>query len=493
MSKIRVRFAPSPTGFVHLGSLQKFVQNFLFAKKYDGDYILRIEDTDQVRFVPNATEILLDIMKKFDMLPNEGVSLDENGKMIQIGKFAPYIQSERANLGIYKKYAEELVEKGHAYKCFCSVERLNKMREEQQKKGEITKYDGLCRNLTVEEVEQKIKNGEKYVIRIKLPKDEFITFEEGIRGKISVSTNSLDDYVLLKSDGLLGTYHLASTVDDHIMEISHVFRGEEWLPTAPIHFKLYEMFGWTPPKIFHMPNILGKDHKKLSKRQGDVFIHQYLEKGYLPEALLNYIILIGWNPGGEREIFSREELIKLFDIDKLQKVGGIFDIDKLNWMNGVYIRNLSIDEFVSRSKHFLINAKILKENDFENSEKLEYIKKVLGLVQERTKILSEVAESVDCFFAENIEVDEKLLAIKAKEKTKEILQNVFENLSNLEVWNHDELSKNLEGVAEIFGRSQVFFTTRVAITGKQFSPGVFESLEVLGKEKSLERISNLLQ
>ncbi len=491
MSKIRVRIAPSPTGYVHIGNIRTILFNYFFARQMKGDFIVRIEDTDQTRLVDDALVHLLKVLKDLKIDYDEGPYLDENDKILEKGDFGSYIQSERKKSGIYKKFAEELIEKGYAYRCFCTPERLEEMRKNLQEKNLPTKYDRKCLHLTQKEIDEKIANGEKFVIRLKVPDNEQIEFEDWTYGKISTPSNSIDDQVLLKSDGF-PTYHLAVVVDDHLMQISHIFRGEDWLPSTPKHILIYKAFGWEIPQHVHIPNVLQPNKKKLSKRFEDVSTRNYLEKGYLPEAIWNYLSFVGWNPGTEQEIMSREEILKSFDIHKIQKSGGIFNIEKLDWYNGIYIRKLSIDEFVSRSKRFLINAKILTEKDFEDSEKLKYIKKVLGLVQKRIKILSEVPESVNSFFSENIQVDKKLLTTKGKEKTKEILQKVFENLTNLEIWTHDELSKNLESIAEIFGRSQVFFTTRVAITGKQFSPGVFESLEVLGKERSLKRIKKLI-
>jgi nondiscriminating glutamyl-tRNA synthetase len=311
---IRTRFAPSPTGFVHIGSLKMALVDYLIAKQNNGKFILRIEDTDQERFVEGAMESLLRTLNWAGIKPDEGVEFDSNNKIVQVGDKGPYIQSER--LDIYKKYVEELINNGHAYYCFCSKERLDEVRKVQELNKQPTGYDGHCRNLSLTEAKKRIEAGESAVVRMKMPHEGITKFTDLIRGVVEFQNSLIDDQVLLKSDGF-PTYHLAVVVDDHLMEISHVIRGEEWLSSTPKHLVLYEMFGWQPPKFAHLPLLLNPDRSKLSKRQGDVSVEDYKNKGYLPEAMINFIAFLGWNPGGEKEIYSLDELIKEFSLDKV--------------------------------------------------------------------------------------------------------------------------------------------------------------------------------
>ena len=329
MSEVRVRFAPSPTGFVHIGSLRTALYNYLFAKKMGGKYILRVEDTDRTRLVDGAIENMLNAMKWAGVNHDEGVMLDDNGNVVQKGEYGPYIQSER--LDIYKKYIQELLDNGKAYYCFCTKERLDEVREKQKEAGETPRYDGHCRDLTQEEIDAKIAAGEPYVIRLRLPENHVIKFTDLVRGETEFNTNDLDDQVLIKTDGF-PTYHFAVVVDDHLMKITHVIRGEEWVSSTPKHVYLYEAFGWEAPKFVHLPNILNKEKKKLSKRQGDVAVEDFKKKGYLPEGLVNYVALVGWSPEENKEIFSMEELEQAFSIERVSKSGGVFDTEKLNWV-----------------------------------------------------------------------------------------------------------------------------------------------------------------
>ena len=326
---VKVRFAPSPTGYLHIGGLRTALYNYLFAKNNHGKMLLRIEDTDQSRLVEGAIEGLIHSMNWAEIYHDEGPFIEE-GQIKQKGDNGPYIQSQR--LEIYNQYIKQLLDNGWAYHCFCSKERLDELREEQSRKGQTPKYDGHCRDLTKEKVQEKIEAGMEYVIRLKLPENRLVAFDDIVRGHIVVNTEDLDDQVLIKSDGY-PTYHFAVIVDDHLMGITHVIRGEEWLPSTPKHVLLYEAFGWEAPKFVHLPNILNRDRKKLSKRHGDVAVEDFIRKGYLPEALINFIALLGWSPGIDQEIFSMDELIELFDLKRVNKSGAIFDINKLNWMN----------------------------------------------------------------------------------------------------------------------------------------------------------------
>ncbi|HHE54163.1 MAG TPA: glutamate--tRNA ligase, partial [Caldithrix abyssi] len=334
MVDVRVRFAPSPTGYVHVGSLRTALYNYLFARHNKGQFVLRIEDTDRNRYVPGAVENLLETLQWAGLDYDEG---PEKG-----GPYGPYFQSER--MEIYSQHVQILLEKDAAYPCFCSEERLSAMREEQAQKNLPIMYDGHCRNIPKEQALERMKN-ETHVIRLKVPRNGTTIVEDLIRGTVSFENNVIDDQILLKSDGY-PTYHLANVVDDHLMKISHVIRGEEWLPSTPKHILLYQAFGWELPQFAHLPLLLNPDRTKLSKRQGDVAVEDYRAKGFLPQALVNFVALLGWNKGDDQEIFSLEELIEYFSLERVNKAGAVFDLKKLEWMNGHYIRNIDEQEYL---------------------------------------------------------------------------------------------------------------------------------------------------
>lgn len=473
MTKIRVRFAPSPTGFMHVGNFRSALYDYFFAQKNKGDFILRIEDTDQKRFVEGALESLLKTLNWAGIIYDEG----------------PIKQSER--LEIYKKYAEELVKKGHAYYCFCEPERLEEMRKGQKALKKPPIYDRYClRNISEEEINKNLKNNCKYTIRLKIPEDEIVEFEDIVRGKVSFNTNLIDDQVLLKSDGF-PTYHLAVVVDDHEMNITHVIRGEEWLPSTPKHILLYKYFGWEIPKFAHLPLLLNADRSKLSKRQGDVAVEDYVKKGYLKEAIINFVALLGWNPGkGEtQEIFTINELIEKFDLANVHKGGAVFDAKKLDWMNSEWIKKISIDDLYNRSLEFL------KEKDFfkkanEEKKSQEYLKKVLTVERDRLLKLSEVGESNKFFFSD-IKYKKELLRWKdtRDEDTKKSLEKSREILNNIS--DADWTLPNIEKIIfETAGdeRGELLWPLRAALTGEKKSPSPFEVAWVLGKEESIKRI-----
>jgi len=466
--KVRTRIAPSPTGIIHIGNLRTALYNYLFAKQNNGEFLLRVEDTDRERFVEGATDKVFATLK--------WVGLDWYNA-------EPIIQSQR--LDIYKKYSEQLVKENKAYYCFCTSERLIKMREEQQAKKLPPRYDGQCCSLSSEEVKDKLKTGEKYVIRLRVPKNEKIEFDDAVYGKIKYNSNEIDEQVLIKSDGF-PTYHLAVVVDDHEMEITHIMRGEDWLPSTPKHVLLYKAFGWEMPEFIHLPNILGENKKKLSKRTGDVSVESFKEQGYLPEALINYLALLGWNPGTEQEIFNIEELIKNFDIKKIHRSGAIFDIKKLDNINGTYVRKLKVKKLQELCLPYLSKDYNLKNYD-DN-----YIEKVIKLEQERLKKLSDIVENTKLFFADIFEYEAELLVWKKSDvtETKQKLLETREKLTEIEAWNKDNLEKEiLQFVQEKnLTNGEVLWPLRVALSGQQNSPGPFEIADVLGKEKSLERI-----
>lgn len=492
-NQIRVRFAPSPTGYLHIGGLRTALYNYLFAKKNGGVFILRIEDTDQKRFVPGAIEKLIVTLNKLDIISDEGPSKETE----ETGNFGPYIQSKR--LEIYKKYADELVANGKAYPCFCSVERLEQVRAKQAEEKKAPKYDKHCLVLSPEEIQKKIANGEPYVVRLNVTETRNeVVFDDIVRGEVKISASVIDDQVLMKSDGF-PTYHLASVVDDHLMEISHVIRGEEWLPSTPKHILLYEAFGWEMPKFAHIPLILNPDKSKLSKRQGDVAVEDYLAKGYLPEALINFVALLGWNPGqgSTREIFSLEELENVFDLANVHKAGAVFDLKKLDWMNAEYIKKLSQDELYKRILAGGFLDKALVKNAPAKMQTQEYLKKVLAIEQERLTKLSDFGEQNKFFFVSELSYDTALLNWKqnTKEMTEESLIKTQKILSDLDAakWDKKEMLEKI--LLEEAGdkRGDFLWPLRVALTGAEKSPSPFEVAWVLGKNESIKRIENAIK
>ena len=472
MSKtIITRFSPSPTGFLHIGGLRTALYSYLFAKKQQGQFLLRIEDTDQARKVEGAIESLQVVLKKFD--------LNWDNKKLMI-------QSER--LAIYQKYAGQLVKEGEAYYCFCTPERLEQLKTVQIAKKLAPMYDGKCRDLSLAEAENNIKSGRPYVIRFKMPKTGLTEFIDLIRGQVSFDNKTLDDQIILKSDGF-PTYHLASVVDDHEMKISHVIRGEEWLPSTPKHILLYQAFGWPIPKFAHLPLLLNSDRSKLSKRQGDVAVEDYLSKGYLTEAILNFILLLGWNPGTDQEIFSLAEMIKTFTLEKVNKAGAIFDIQKLDWLNGHYIRQKSDKELAKLCQPFFEASNIKTD--------LKYLEKVVATEKNRIKKLEDMVLATEFFF-KSPNYDKGLLILKnltEKEITNnlKLLAEQLEKISEKN-WQKENLEQIITGwIKEINkGVGDLLWPLRVALSGKKASPGPFEIAEALGKKESLARIQTAI-
>lgn len=486
MSQVRTRFAPSPTGLLHVGGLRIAIYNYLFAKQNKGQFILRIEDTDKERQVPGAVESLINTLKDLNLNYDEGPIL-KNNKIVTKGNNGPYIQSQR--LEIYQKYAEQLLNSGHAYYCFCSPERLTGMRENQLKKGQPPKYDRFCRNLSVEEIQKKLHEKIPHVIRLKVPDNKIIKCQDLIRGEVEFNSNDIDDQVLIKSDGY-PTYHLAVVVDDYLMKITHIIRGEDWLPSTPKHQLIYEFLGWPVPKFAHVSLLLNSDRTKLSKRKGDVAVEDFLKNGYLKETLINFIAIIGWSEstGSEQEIYDLESLIKKFDLHRLTKAGAIFNLEKLDWLNGYYIRHKKIKELTKLCLPFLKSLK--------PGINLDLAKKIVAIERERLKKLTDISQNINFLTDEKIDYPAELLIWKksTKEQTldnlvklEDLLLNFkssdFKNIKKLENKILDWIKKNNYGVGDML------WPLRVALSGQQNSPNPFEIAWILGQKITLTRLN----
>ncbi|MFZ5391682.1 MAG: glutamate--tRNA ligase [Patescibacteria group bacterium] len=471
--QIVTRFAPSPTGFLHIGSLRSVLYTYLETRRLGGKYILRIEDTDRSRFVEGAVEDMRRVLDWF------GIEFDESPFVG--GPNGPYIQSER--IDIYKKYAEELVKKGWAYYCFCTAEELK-----NEKESGLTMYSRKCSSLTSEEIKRKIDEGLSYVIRLRVPKGRMVDYDDRILGFLKFESDMIDDQVLLKSDGY-PTYHLAVVVDDHLMGVSLVTRAMEWVSSTPKQILLYEAFGWDSPDFAHLPPVLGKDKKKkLGKRDGDTAVTDYVKKGYLKEALINYLVISGWHPQDNREIFSLEELKKEFSLDRLNKVGSAFDIDKLNWFNKEYLKKLDTDEILERLKDVALDEKILKLDK-------EYLKKIIQVEKTRLNNLSELNNMGEYYFSEpKVDLTNLVFKKSTKEATKIALEKVMEKLSGCENWEIEEINKlMLEVVKENnLTNGDVFWPVRYALTGAMQSASPVEMAWVLGRGEGLKRLQNVI-
>lgn len=506
--KNRVRFAPSPTGFMHIGNFRSALYDYLFIKKSGGDFILRIEDTDQKRFVTGALESLIKVLDWADLKYDEGVfhqkTATDNQKnsvesrnypgIFEVGEFGPYIQSEK--LEIYKKYVNQLVEKDLAYYCFCESDRLEKMRADQKIAGEAPMYDRHClHNLSPEEIAKNLKNNCPYTIRMKVPENEIIEARDLIRGKVTFNTNTIDDQIILKSDGF-PTYHLANIIDDHEMKITHVIRGEEWLPSLPKHLLLYRYFGWKVPQFAHLSLLINLDRTKLSKRQGDVAVEDYIKKGYLKEAIINFVALLGWNPGkGEtQEIFSLEELVEKFDLEKVHKAPAVFDIKKLDWINAQYIKKLSSEELLEQAREFFLQKDFYNKASAEK-KKDEYLLKILTIEKDRLVKLSEVGEENKFFFIDDIIVtaDDMRWKDSSDNATRENLEKAKSALENIsgDNWSLENIEKILLDLAGD-KRGDLLFPLRAALTGERKSPNPFQVSWALGKTEAVKRITSAL-
>lgn len=475
-TRIRTRFAPSPTGRMHVGNLRTALYAYLIAKHEDGDFLLRIEDTDQERFVEGALEIIYRTLKDTGLVHDEGPDKD--------GGVGPYVQSERNQQGLYLKYAKELVEKGEAYYCFCSKERLDSLKEEMESKKQAFKYDKHCLSLSAEEIDQNLKNNKPYVIRQKNPTEGKTTFIDDIYGEISVDNSELDDMILIKSDGF-PTYNFANVVDDHLMGITHVVRGNEYLSSSPKYNRLYEAFGWEIPVYVHCPLITNEEHQKLSKRSGHSSYEDLIEQGFLTEAIVNYVALLGWSPGTNEEIFSLEELIKIFDYKNINKSPAVFDMKKFSWMNGEYIKKMPFEAFYELAKPMA--KKVIQNGDLD-------LKKIIGLVQSRIEVLNEIPDHID-FFQALPKYDNDLYNHKKMktnpENSLESLEMILPILENHDNWSFESLHDLVLGVVSDKGMKNglMLWPLRTALSGKASTPGgAFEIMDILGKEESLKRI-----
>jgi len=482
---IKTRFAASPTGFLHIGGLRTALFSYLFAKKNGGKFIMRIEDTDRERLVEGGTENILRSLDWAGIAPDEGVILNKKGEVGEKGRNGPYIQSKR--LSIYQKYINELLAGGHAYNCFCSKERLASLRMEQEKNKVATGYDGHCLGLSPEIVGESLRQGKKSVVRMKFPKDRTINFIDLIRGEVRFASKLIDDQVLLKSDGF-PTYHFAVVVDDHLMGITHVIRGEEWLPSTPKHIVLYEMFGWRAPAFAHLPLLVNEKKQKLSKRHGDVAVEDFKEKGYLPEALVNFVAFLGWNPGGEQEIFSLKELKRKFDLKKVGKSAAVFNQEKLDWLCGQYIKKMPDKKLAKLVLPFLHKAGLAK--DIEENKLVALV----TMSRDRMSKLSDIVELSGFIFATHLKYEPSLLVWKKSDSaaTRNNLLALANFLEKIEekYWAEKKLEKKIKGWIEEnkYSVGEILWPLRVALSGQKNSPGPFAIAVVLGKEGSLERI-----
>ena len=472
--QVRTRFAPSPTGYMHIGNLRTALYEYLVAKSLGGEFILRIEDTDQERIVEGAVDIIYKTLKICGMQHDEGPDIG--------GQFAPYVQSERKDT--YKPFAEELIDKGHAYYCFCSKQRLDNLREECEKENQTFMYDRHCLNLSKTEIEEKLASRLPYVIRQKMPRGGATSFNDAVYGDISIENNNLEDQILLKSDGL-PTYNFANVVDDHLMEITHVVRGSEYLSSTPKYNLLYQAFGWDIPVYIHLPLIVKPDGSKISKRKGDASFEDLLNMGYLSQAIINYIALLGWSPNSNQEIFTLEELEKAFDVRNISKSPAAFDMDKLKWFNAQYIRAMGVDEFFELALPFL--SENISNKDID-------LKKVSKILQARTEVLTEIPAKIG-FFNELCDYDLNIYIHKKMKTTFEIsldsLKATLPILKSIDVWNEEAIHEKLLGLASSLGikNGQVLWPVRTALSGWPVTPGgAIELADILGKAESIRRI-----
>lgn len=483
MSEIRVRYAPSPTGHLHIGNARTALFNYLFARNQNGKLIIRIEDTDQKRNIEGGEESQLKYLKWLGIDWDESVDVG--------GEYGPYRQSER--LDIYKTYYQKLLDKGLAYKCYCTEEELEAEREEQMKQGIAPRYLGKCRHLTDEDRKRLEAEGRKPSIRFKVPEGKTYTFNDIVKGEVTFESKDIGDFVIVKKDGM-PLYNFAVVIDDHLMKITHVLRGDDHISNTPKQLMIYEAFGWEAPTFGHMTLIVNENHKKLSKRDETIiqFIEQYEELGYLPEALFNFISLLGWSPGGEEEIFSREELIKIFDPKRLSKSPAVFDKQKLAWMNNQYVKKLDLDEAVNLSLPHLQKAGRVSENP--GAEEMEFVRKLVALYQEQMSYGAEIVPLSELFFRDEISYEGEVQEVLQEEQVPDVLNAFLSEIKNLENFEASEIKAAIKRVQKATGAKgkKLFMPIRAAVTGQTHGPELPNTIELLGKEKVIQRIEALL-
>jgi glutamyl-tRNA synthetase len=475
----RVRFAPSPTGYLHVGGLRTALYNYLFAKNNNGKFILRVEDTDRNRYVEGAIENLISTLKWVGLEFDEGPGKE--------GKYGPYLQSQR--LDLYKNLTDELIKNRKAYYCFCTQERLDQLRENQKKSGLQPKYDKLCLHLGQKEIEDNLKRNIPHVVRMNIEAGQTVLINDIIRGNVEFNTGVIDDQVLIKSDGY-PTYHLANVVDDHSMKITHVIRGEEWLSSTPKHILLYDFFGWEKPIFAHLPLLLNPDKTKLSKRQGDVAVEDYRQKGYLKEALLNFVALLGWNAGDDKEFYSIAELIESFSLERVNKSGAVFDIEKLNWLNAEHLRKMPVEKIITLLRKE-ISISGFKNESFTD----EYLSKVIFAMLERVSFVKEILVNGFYFFEDPKEYDESTVKKRWNEDSAGYLKKLIEEFSKLNSPARENYEEALKRTAEELnvGTGKLIHPVRLAVSGVGGGPGVFEILDIIGKEKTISRLESAIK
>ncbi len=474
---IRVRYAPSPTGFLHVGGLRTALYTYLYARRGGGRFVLRIEDTDRTRYVEGAVEQMIDSLRWAGLDFDEGPGIG--------GPHGPYYQSER--LDLYRQAADRLVASGHAYPCFCTSERLARMREEQTRAGGTAKYDRHCASIAKDVAARRVASGEPHVIRLRIPDGETIRVDDLIRGRVEIASDLLDDQVLLKSDRF-PTYHLAVVVDDHDMEITHVIRGEDWLTSTPKHVLLYRYLGWDLPRFAHLPLLLGTDRSKLSKRQADVAVTDYREQGYFPEALVNFVAFLGWNPGDEREIFSLEDLTRDFSLDRVNKAGAIFNIEKLRWFNQQYMQRLPASRIIAELRPLLARR---GWGGFEDS----WLARVCDLWRERVTFAAEIIERGAWVFTDPTEYEEAAVKKRWGRGSGALLGRLLPRLESVASFDVASLDSAVSAFAAQGGiaKSDLIHPLRLACTGVGAGPGLYELMEVLGRETCARRIRRAIE
>lgn len=482
-SEVRVRYAPSPTGHLHIGNARTALFNYLFARNAGGKFIIRIEDTDQKRNIAGGEESQLAYLKWL------GIDWDES--IDKGGDFGPYRQSERNH--IYKKYYEDLLNRGLAYKCYCTEDELEAEREAQLARGEMPRYSGKCAHLTEEDQKKLEAEGRKPSIRFRVPAGKTYTFKDMVKDDVSFDSDGIGDFVIVKKDGI-PTYNFAVAIDDHLMEMTHVLRGDDHISNTPKQLMIFEAFDWTPPIYGHMTLIVNESRKKLSKRDESIiqFIEQYADLGYLPEALFNFITLLGWSPQGEEEIFSKEEFIEIFDAQRLSKSPALFDKQKLLWMNNQYMKELDLDKVVELSLPHLVKAGLVREEMSEEEEK--WVRSLIGLYQEQMSYGAEIVELSQMFFQDEIEYDEAAKAVLEEEQVPEVLASFKNIIQDLEPFVAPEIKKAIKAVQKETGHKgkKLFMPIRIAVSGQSHGPELPNSIELLGKEKVIRRIERLL-